>query len=132
VRVIAYWVTCQITFVLTMMWFSFLEGPSQEPASLSRLVVPALFISSLVLPIAVLDLLVFSNRFAGPMFNFRRKLRELVEGGTTEKVYFRAGDFYPDIRDNFNHLLERMETQPVEFSDQMQYEEREPVGTSAG
>ena len=137
VRVIAYWFTCQLMMVGTMLGFAFLQGPSEGiSAAVKTLMVPAIFVSAMVLPIAIFDMLVFSNRFAGPMLNFRRKFRELAQEGTTGHVHFRAGDYYPDLRENFNQLLDQLnkpaENQPAEQDfDEPEHEELEPVGNVA-
>jgi len=88
----------------TILGIAFLEGPTGNSASIGRFIVPALVVSSLVLPIALLDILMFSNKFAGPILNFRRRFKELVDNGTCEDVRFRPGDYYRDLSDNFNKL----------------------------
>jgi len=109
-RIMIYWIVCQLSMIGTILAFSFLGGPASEVAApISRFIVPPLVISSLVLPIALLDMLMFSNRFAGPLLNFRRKLGELVENGACEDVRFRGGDYYRDLGDNFNKLREKIQ-----------------------
>ena len=57
----------------------------------------------------LLDQLILSNRFAGPLLNFRRKFERLVKEGVAEKVRFRKKDFYRDIEENYNLLCSDFE-----------------------
>lgn len=115
-RIVMYWLFCQASMVVTILGFNMLVGIDQDaaPPSIWRLLVPALFVSSLLLPVMLLDILMFSNRFAGPMLNLRRKLKSLAEGQPTPKLQFRAADFLQEICDDFNRLRSRILFAPVQ------------------
>jgi hypothetical protein len=105
-RVVAYWVICQITILGTFLAFAFLENGSHGGSfDIWNLVVKSLVVSALVIPVIIYDMLSFSNRFVGPVHNFRNKMKQLVETGETSEIVFRKGDFYPDLRENMNELV---------------------------
>lgn len=114
-RLAIYWVTCQFAVIGTMVAFAmFLDQPNGQPAPISQFLLPSLVVSGLVLPIVMLDMAVFSNRFVGPMFQFRQKLKQMTETATLQEVNFRKGDYYLELRDHFNQLsqiLEEVETE---------------------
>ena len=104
-RLIGYWIVCQISIFGTIALFSFITNSS---ASVSPLVVPALIVSFIFLPIVVVDAIVFSNRFAGPMVNFRSNLKRMLKGEEIGDIRFRPGDFYQDVSNDFNQLKREM------------------------
>ncbi|MGI9518587.1 MAG: hypothetical protein ACR2NP_16140 [Pirellulaceae bacterium] len=105
-RVSAYWLTCQAMLVLTAFAINLLGGGNGE--ILWSYLLPACVSSLLVLPIALLDLLVFSNRFAGPWHRFRRNFDQLADGQAVHPLHFRPKDFCHDLSDNFNRLREQL------------------------
>jgi hypothetical protein len=72
------------------------------------MIFPGLVISSFLLPIAILDMLWFSSRFAGPLARLRRSLNRLAEGEEVPPLYFRKGDFLHDVSRDFNLVLQRL------------------------
>ena len=107
-RIFFYWVACQCSFAVAIFSIAALQGP-EPTGSVTRFIVPALLISMLVLPIALFDVLVFSNRFVGPISQLRSKMNSLVNENTCEKVHFRRGDFYGELSQNFNILREQIQ-----------------------
>ncbi len=105
-RIVVYWMVCQITMIAAILGYAvLLDGStSDSTGSLWRLLIPALTVSSLMLPIMLFDMVAFSNRFVGPIFNFRRKFKQFVEQGSADEMTFRNKDFFPDLCDNFNKL----------------------------
>lgn len=99
VRVVVYWTVCQLAMVVAMVGMSFLfEGsPTSGAGSLSWLLVPGITASAVVLPIALLDTIVFSNRFTGPMMRLRKHLVELAETGSAGDIRIRTRDFYTEL-----------------------------------
>jgi hypothetical protein len=73
-----------------------------------RMFWPVLFASALVLPLLLADVLRVSNRFAGPMYRLRNALRDLADGKPVTPVKFREGDFWCNMADEFNRVLDRM------------------------
>ncbi len=62
-------------------------------------------------PVFVYDSIKLSNRFAGPILRLRRALREAAAGESLRPVTFRKDDFWQDMADNYNALLERLTPQ---------------------
>jgi hypothetical protein len=56
----------------------------------------------------VVDTIKLSHRFAGPVVNLRRSMREIAEGGTPRKLQFRRTDFWHELADDYNALLARL------------------------
>ena len=106
VRLVFYWVLCQISMAATMVGFTLLLGESTD--LLWRLLIPALTVSSLFLPIMLFDLIGFSNRFVGPLLNFRKRFSQFMKDGTVGEIRFRKGDYLTDLRDDFNKLQDRL------------------------
>jgi hypothetical protein len=127
-RVAVYWVLCQLTVFGTMFGFAFLEGSGSE--GFQHLVIPAMIASGVVLPAVIVDMISFSNRFAGPLRNFRRRFDDFATTGEFEEIRFRKGDFFPDLQENFNRIasqqirVESATTQSVESDERMP----QPVG----
>lgn len=108
-RLIAYWALFQIVQVGTIAMFAFLgNGSPDGPGFDISILVPSIVVSSLVLPFVLLDSLKFSNRFAGPMISFRRKMKQLATFQPVEKLYFRPGDFYSELPGYFNEIRQRV------------------------
>lgn len=105
VRIVIYWLACQFAMVATMLGIANLEAPGPgASSSVIHLITPALSVSFLLLPLALLDALVFTNHLAGPLLNFRRALGQLATTESAEQIHFREGDFYPDLAENFNRV----------------------------
>ncbi len=105
-RVTFYWLTCQAMLVLTAFALDVLGGGTG--VSLWSYLLPACVASLLVLPIALLDLLIFSNRFAGPWYRFRKQFDRMADGQAVERLQFRSGDWSQDLSANFNCIRERL------------------------
>ena len=70
----------------------------------------ALFVGIAVLtPCIIYQLMKLSHRFVGPMVSFRRAMRQLAAGEPVQPIHFRENDFWCDIAENFNVILQRME-----------------------
>lgn len=105
-RIGIYWLVCQLTMVGTIAAFNFLSGGD---GSAVQFLIPALIVSSLFLPIAMFEILRFSNRFVGPVVNLRRRLDDLATTGTTEEAKVRVGDFYSEICGSINAINLRLQ-----------------------
>ncbi len=132
-RVVLYWIVCAISVTLMLLCWQVLSGPPQPFFAHLNMVWyhygPAIVCSCLLLPLVIIDILGFSNRFVGPMLRLRRSMHELALGEQVEPLEFREGDFWPEFADEFNALARRMENQPAE-DDYYSYtteEDDEPV-----
>lgn len=61
------------------------------------------------LPLALIDFVRLSNRFAGPMQQLRRTMQELSRGEPVEPIRFRKGDFWHEFAADFNVLVDRVQ-----------------------
>jgi hypothetical protein len=68
-----------------------------------------------LMPAFFLDVVRFSNRFAGPIVRLRRFLRELGENGEVPPLKFRDDDFWMEIAKEFNVCRERIYRQKMEI-----------------
>ena len=66
-------------------------------------------------PVFMLDTVRFSNRFVGPIGRLRRHLSELGSEKTTKRCSFRDNDFWSGMADEFNKVVDLVETQDAEI-----------------
>jgi len=66
-------------------------------------------VSLALLPIIMLDVLVTSNRFAGPLYRLRRSMRALAAGEYVAPIQSRKKDFLHDLAEEFNAVADRVE-----------------------
>ncbi len=109
-RLVFYWLICQVTLLTTVFVICNLESSSAATANSSpwRFLVPALITSFMVLPIVLLDLLIFSNRITGPLFRLNKHLQNINSGGQVCEIKFRNGDYFQNIGDGVNQLASRI------------------------
>jgi methyl-accepting chemotaxis protein len=82
-------------------------------------------------PVFLYDTVKLSNRFAGPIFRLRRALKELAKGDDVERISFRPGDFWGELADDFNAVLDRHQaTAATDPSEEPVQEEPELVGAA--
>ena len=126
-RVVAYWIVCQATMASVVYAILAFEASNGHPAQGSpwRFLVPALIGSTVVLPLVLLDVLLFSNRFAGPLLRFRRHLQQLNNGEEVGPLRFRTGDHYLDLCDEFNRFMEKQLLETVDRKTRNGYYEPE-------
>jgi methyl-accepting chemotaxis protein len=65
--------------------------------------------SALLVPLIMVDVLVVSNRFVGPLFRLRRSMRNLAAGETVRRIEFRQKDYWHDLSHEFNAISEYIE-----------------------
>lgn len=135
VRVVFYWVVCLIAITLMLLCWRIVTGPARvfytHFNDLWFFYGPAVIASFLLLPLVIVDVLRFSNRFTGPVLRLRRSMRALARGERTEPIEFRDSDFWPEFAEEFNAVLARFQganAQPQPEED----EQEEPVAVAAG
>ena len=111
-RVALYWLCCQLSMALMLgCCLALDESPRSSAAWLQQIWVQygqALIASLLVLPLVLLDCLVISNKFAGPMLRLRRAMKQLADGQPVAPIRFRRGDFWGEFTTEFNRVLARI------------------------
>jgi hypothetical protein len=70
---------------------------------------PFLLVVAFLLPAYVVDTIKLSHRFAGPIFNLRRAIRDVAAGQPPRRLKFRQLDFWQDLADDYNAMLVRLE-----------------------
>ena len=107
-RVVLYWLVCLIGITLMLLCWQIITGPRQpfylHFSDLWFHYGPALIASCLLLPLVIVDVVRFSNRFAGPLLRLRRSMRELARGQYVERLEFRNDDFWQEIANEFNTI----------------------------
>jgi len=67
-------------------------------------------------PVFMLDTVRFSNRFVGPIGRLRRHLQELGREKSTQKCTFRDNDFWSEMAEEFNKVVDLVEQQDAEIA----------------
>ena len=133
-RVVLYWAVCLCTISMMLLCWRTITGPARmfytHFSDMWFFYGPALIASFILLPLVVVDIVRLSNRFTGPLLRLRRCMRELARGEHVEPIGFRDDDFWHDIAEAFNGVIQRVqntETHPAEET----AAEEEPVGAAA-
>jgi nitrogen fixation/metabolism regulation signal transduction histidine kinase len=63
-----------------------------------------------MLPAFIVDTIKLSHRFAGPIFRLRGVFRSLASGEKYQPLRFREMDFWQELADDFNRMVERLRT----------------------
>lgn len=112
-KTVLYWIMCVVAITLMLLCWRIVTGPARmfytHFEDMWFHFGPALVASFLVLPLVVYDMVRMSNRFCGPLFRLRRSLRALARGEPVAPISFRDGDFWPEIAQEFNALLVRLQ-----------------------
>jgi hypothetical protein len=110
-----YWFYCLFSVTLiAVCWIIFTKEPETSTELFTQLWLncgPALLGSVLLLPLVMLDCLRLSNRFAGPMVRMQRVMRELAAGESPPTFSLRPGDYWTELADDMNIVLERVRQQ---------------------
>ena len=139
-RVAMYWLVCLITITLMLLCWRIVTGPVRpffvHLDELWYFHGPAVIASLVLLPMVLVDIVRWSNRFAGPMLRLRRSMRALARGERIEPIEFRGGDFWQEFASEFNALVKRVQeghTPPAPEQDETgeRNEEDEPVGAAS-
>ena len=100
-----------VTIIALPCWALLLSGDFMTPSSQVlkeswKYTVPVLVVLVLLLPAFAWDMVTLSNRFAGPIYRMRDVMRAAAAGEETKPLKFRDGDFWQDVADDLNILLE--------------------------
>jgi hypothetical protein len=136
-RVVTYWFSCLVSIGLMLACWHMLANPGRPfYRQLDEVWFqngPAMVASLLLLPMVLMDVLRFSNRFAGPMVRMRRTLEALARGESVEPLRFRDADFWQGLADQVNLVAERISKleQSQTAPSRPQQPQEEPVGAGA-
>ncbi len=111
-RAVIYWIYCVVAVTSLVLTWSILSHPmagfSDHWKKMWEHFIPAAVASLFLLPIMALDMVRFSNRFAGPVFRLRNAMRRAAEGENVPPVTFRKGDYWQGMAEEFNELMLRV------------------------
>jgi hypothetical protein len=131
-RVVLYWIVCLISITLMLLCWRIITGPARmfytHFDDMWFHYGPALIASFVLLPLVIIDVIRFSNRFVGPMLRLRRSMRQLAHGEDVEPIEFRDADFWHEFATEFNTL--RIQIRASRFPpdvEQKQAQQEEPV-----
>ena len=116
-RAVVYWGCCLVTVSVVLLCWQIVWGPRmlfhEYFIEMWRQFGPAIVASLLLLPIIAIDVVRTSNRFAGPIFRMRGAMRAAAKNGHARPLKFREGDFWTEVADEFNAMLDRFEKDGV-------------------
>ena len=52
----------------------------------------------------------FSHKIAGPLYKLKNYLIQIKEGQTVDKLFFRKGDYFQEIAEEFNHAMDKIQS----------------------
>jgi hypothetical protein len=112
-RIIVYWVVFMTDVVLALMFWWLLASPVRDfnpcLGEMWSTYAPVVVVSIFLLPLGILDTIRFSNRFVGPLVRLRRSMRQLASGEAVAPIKFRRSDYWQELADEFNAVLERVQ-----------------------
>ena len=113
-RAFLYWLVCVGLMTAMLACWQAFSGPDDQTlagvfVNLWLNYAPALVVSLLVLPLVLFDVVRLSNRFVGPVYRLRQRMRQLAHGERVEPIHFRQGDFWLEFADEFNDVLALIE-----------------------
>jgi len=121
-RIAIYWCFSVMTICLITLCVQAISQPSRpflEYFAFSQFFVqhgPLVLTSLVLVPLIMFDVVAISNRFVGPLFRMRRSMRELAVGQEVEPIQFREKDFWQEVAQEFNLVLNRVEELKQELS----------------
>lgn len=125
-RICCYWLACMASAILLFAARPLLEGtlsPHEFINSFWAEYFRPMAASFLLLPMVLLDSLIFSNRIAGPLYRFRLELAKLAAGKPARHIILRPGDYATDMADSINKLIEAQdESTAIEVEHEMEQE----------
>ena len=73
-----------------------------------RQMIPILVFLAAILPIFIWEMIKFSNRFTGPIYRLHKTIRSIRAGEEFEPIHFRKDDFWHELADDFNAMMEQV------------------------
>ena len=107
-KVVQYWCLCLVTVVFfRYCCHLFPLDPSDNSLAIVKVLKEmwlVMLASLFVLPVVIIDVVRWSNKFAGPAHRLHKALGELATGRDVTKLTFRTGDFWQEAADAFNSI----------------------------
>ena len=119
-RLVLHWAIFIIAATMLIFGMTWLSDPFLPAAThFHRLFEdygPALLALVCLAPIFVFDAVRLSNRFTGPMLRLKNAAKALASGETPAKIQLRGDDFWQEVAEDFNRVIERLD--PTAKSDE--------------
>ena len=120
-RLLTYWcATWFAVFAIPILTQIFFMSDVSFKELMARMIDDLWFpmmMSLLLLPIVARDCVKFSNRVAGPVWRFRKTLRDFNDGKQVTKINLRKDDYCHELADEFNRLFESGSEQVIQSND---------------
>lgn len=110
-----HWTTFVVILVAMVLALEGLGGPprslSEHFQSLWARHATLLVVIAALFPVFAYDSIKLSNRFVGPIMRLRNALRSATAGEPVKPLQFRKEDFWQDMADHFNELMEQVHSE---------------------
>lgn len=112
IKVTIHWVFFFVCNAMALtIWVRLFEQPdvgwAESFGDTIKRFLPFFVITMALIPAFIWDTLKLTNRFAGPMLRFRAALSDAREGRAVPKLSFRDNDFWKEVAENFNAVMDR-------------------------
>jgi nitrogen fixation/metabolism regulation signal transduction histidine kinase len=132
-RLLLQWATFLVVASLVTYCLQVLSNPFQSNSERLQQLWwthgPFLLVSLFLLPAFVLDMIRFSHRFVGPIYQLRQAIRNNEsEDGVPPLLKFRDSDFWQGLAEDYNQMVNRLRSRSSsmqEYSDKI--DSAEPV-----
>jgi hypothetical protein len=113
-KITLHWVVLlTVNAMMLVVWTRLFEQPEigwqDTMTACFQRFLPFFVISIAIAPAFLWDTLKLTHRFAGPALRFRAALSDAAQGRPVAPMNFRHSDFWQEMADDFNILLERQE-----------------------
>lgn len=106
-----FWIYATVVYGAVMGVFrllpAWLSGETVDFEFIKYQMAPIIVSSLVLFPVMLVTATRFSHRFAGPMFVFRRFLKQVNEGDSPNKIQLRKKDFWKDFASELNKIGDR-------------------------
>lgn len=117
-KITLHWMLLFVCNALALtIWLRLFEQPetpwAESLVDTIKRFLPFFVVSLALIPAFAWDTLKLTNRFAGPMLRLRGALRDAREGRHVDPLVFRDNDFWKEVADNFNAVMEKRANESV-------------------
>ena len=110
-RIIAHWIIFAFIAAVLTFTMQFLGDPllsfSEQLSNVWQNQGLFGLVIVLLMPLFIYDTVRLSHRFAGPIVRLRRALQEVADGQQPVRLKFRDGDFWKELADDYNVLIDK-------------------------
>lgn len=111
-RALIYWLCCFITAGIALIIGSvardMLHLSNSWYKEFSPITLLGITLALLVLSIILVDILITSNRFAGPLRRLQKQMQNVAKGGQATPLQLRKRDYYLELVKAWNSIVEEL------------------------